>query len=79
MHGLCAFWARERSWVHSEVSHHCRYLSVMVHCTGEEKAYQGTRIGALLFVCCQLGDSTLVESVGSVEAHVGFDVEREVP
>jgi hypothetical protein len=42
--------------------------------TGEEKAYRGTRVGALLFVCCQLGDAALVESVGLVEAHVGFDV-----
>jgi hypothetical protein len=49
-------------------------VSWYLRCTGEEKAYRGTRVGALLFVCCQLGDATLVESVGSVEACVGSDV-----
>ena len=52
----------------------CWYPSVVVCCTGEEKVYQGMRVGVLLFVCCQLGDAVLVESVGLVEAHVGSDV-----
>jgi hypothetical protein len=46
----------------------------MVHGTGEEKAYQGARVGALLFVCCLHGNAALVESVGLVEAHVGFNM-----